>query len=225
MSNSPTETITEIVARRQIQEVVHFTTNLGFLGCLARGAILPRRQLAKDQLLEHILTLNAPFRTEEEPWFDQSQAWIEYVNLSISEITANLFKHSLKWHAGKDIFWLILSFSPALMEDPGVFFATTNNIYPLAKRQAGAVGLEALFAPLVPRKRTWTATRGSRPPHLPTCEQAEVLYPNGLSMSYLRKVYVREGDDQDRVYSMLSAYSRGSIEIEINREKFSGKPN
>jgi ssDNA thymidine ADP-ribosyltransferase, DarT len=143
---------------------------------------MPRLRLRREQLLEHILTLNAPFRAEEEPWFDRSREWAKYVNLSISEITTNLFRHSLKWHEGKDISWVIMSFDPTLMADDGVFFSTTNNIYPLTERGRGPGALEALFAPMVRRKPGWVAIRGNRPQNLPTCEQAEVLYPTGLPM-------------------------------------------
>lgn len=219
-------TVADIINERQIHEIVHFTTNLGFLGCLAKGAVLPRNRLRNDELLEHILTLNAPFRAEEEDWFDRTQNWIDFVNLSISEISVNLFKHSaLKWHAGKDIFWVIMSFDPALMIDPGVYFSTTNSIYEHTIRTVGGSGLESLFSPAVRRKGTWKAVRGNRPPYLPTCEQAEVLYPAGLPMDYLRKVYVRTGDEQDNVHCALGTYGRKDVEVVVNLEKFYGAPN
>jgi len=218
-------TIADIIARRRIKEVVHFTTNLGFLGCLAKGSVLPRSRLPKEKLLEHILTLNAPFRTENEPWFDKTKNWTDYVNLSISDISTNLYRHSLGWHAGKNIFWLIMSFDPLLMEEAGVYFCTTNNIYALTSRGTGADGLEALFAQTVPRKHGWTASRGNRAQHLPTCEQAEVLYPDGLSLSYLRKVYVGEGEQSDWVYSVLAQYGQDAVEIVIDKAKFQGVPN
>jgi hypothetical protein len=69
-----------------------------------------------------------------------------------------------------------------------------------------------MFAPVVPRKGTWKAYRGNRPPRLTTCEQAEVLYPGGLDMVHLRRVYVRTGDEADRV------------EVVEDRAKFSGQP-
>jgi hypothetical protein len=217
--------IEQEIADRGISEVVHFSTNLGFLGALAKDALMPRNRLSSDDYLEHILTLNAPFRTEEQPWFDKTQNWIDYVNLSISEITINLFKHSLRWHAGSDIFWLIMSFDPMLMADPGVYFSTTNCIYPLTSRKEGSNGLKALFAPVVQRKPGWSVARDSRPPELPTCEQAEVLYPKGLTLDRLRKVYCRQGEDCDRVYSMLSTYDRKTVEVVLNEEKFKGRPN
>jgi hypothetical protein len=219
------ETVSEVVTRRGIQEVVHFTTNWGLLGCLAKGGLLPRSKLSKEQLLEHILKVNAPFRTEAEPWFDKTERWIDFVNLSITEISTNLFKHSMKWHPEADLFWVVLSFSPDLMSDEGVYFTTTNNIYERTKRNKGAAGLELLFAPVIQRKRTWSVSRKSRPDHLPTCEQAEVLYPDFLNIRYLRKVYCRNGEESDRVYVMLSNYDLENVPIVVSEDKFRGAAN
>lgn len=221
-----TKTIADIIVQRGIREVVHFTTNWGFLGSLARSEVLPRNRLREDDLLEHILLLNSPFRAEEDPSFDRSRDWINYVNLSISDITTNLFRHaSMKWHANKDIFWVILAFDPVVMCHDGVMFSTTNNIYQLTKRAGGPDGLEALFVPTVGRRGSWFAHRRNRLPHLPTCEQAEVLYPDGLSMEHLKRVYVRQGDHGDRIYPMLREYRRDHVEIAIDPQKFLGAPN
>jgi hypothetical protein len=122
MSDISANEILAIISDRCIAEVLHFTTNLGFLGCLATNQIMPRSRLRQEQLLEHILTLNAPFRAEEEPWFDRTQNWAGCVNLSISEITTNLFRHSLKWHNEPHVSWVVLSLDPKLMADEGVFF-------------------------------------------------------------------------------------------------------
>lgn len=225
MTDDQNLSVLSIISRRQISEVVHFTTTLGFLGCLATGEVMPRRRLRDEQLLEQILTLNAPFRAEEEAWFDRSHDWAGYINLSISEITTNLFRHSLKWHDGKDISWVIMSFAPTLMADEGVFFSTTNNIYPLTKRAQGPQGLESLFALKVPRKTGWVANRGTRASNLTTCEQAEVLYPMGLSMSYLRKVYVRTGDDADWAYAMLRTYEKDDVAVIHDEVRFRGARN
>jgi hypothetical protein len=218
-------TIQDIIQAREIREVVHFTTNLGFLGCLATGEVLPRNRLRDVQLLQHILTLNAPFRAEDEDWFDRTENWIEFVNLSISEISTNLFGFSLKWHADKHLFWVIMGFDPILMGDDGVFFSTTNNIYPFTRRGAGPAALEALFAAAVPRKAGWKVVRGNRSAHLTTCEQAEVLYPNGVPMEYLETVYVRAGEDGDWATAMLRTYNRSDVQVILDPGKFNGSPN
>lgn len=209
---------------RGITEVVHFSTNLGLTGCLHSGYVLPRNRLRTEDKLERILTLNAPFRAEEADWFDKSQNWIAYVNLSISEITTNLFRASLRWHEGKDIYWVIMAFGIKLLDDPGVFFTTTNNIYPLTARGSDLSGFQAMFAPVVPRRAGWRANRGARAANLTTCEQAEVLYPNGLSMRHLFRVYVRKGEEADRVYALLAQFGRGDVEVVVDGAKFHGKP-
>jgi hypothetical protein len=225
MSPRTDQTLADIVAKREIREVVHFTTNLGFLGCLATGSVLSRIRLREEQLLAHILTFNAPFRTEEQPRFDKTEKWIDYVNLSISEINSSLFRYSTKWHARSDIFWVIMSFRPDIMSDDGVYFSTTNSIYPLTKRKRGVEGLEQLFAPVVARKPGWTVVRQNRPDHLPTCEQAEVLYPQALKVSHLQRVYCKEGEESDWAYAMLSNYHLSGVEIVTGEDKFRGAPN
>ncbi|MFZ1974944.1 MAG: DarT ssDNA thymidine ADP-ribosyltransferase family protein [Candidatus Acidiferrales bacterium] len=216
--------ISDHARERGIAEVVHFSTNLGFTGCLHSGYVLPRSRLKAEDKLERILTLNAPFRSEEEDWFDKTQNWINYVNLSVSEITTNLFRASLKWHQGKDVYWVIMAFGIKLLDDPGVFFTTTNNIYPLTERSAGLAGFEAMFAPVVRRRGAWQAKRGARAAHLTTCEQAEVLYPDGLAISYLSRVYVRIGDEADRVHAILGQFGRDDVEVVVDDRKFLGKP-
>lgn len=225
MSSKVDRTVANIVAARKIREVVHFTTNLGFLGCLAKGSVLSRIRLPKEQLLAHILTLNAPFRTEEQPQFDKTERWIDYVNLSVSEINTRLFKYSTKWRAGSDIFWIIMSFRADLMSHDGVYFSTTNSIYPLTKRNRDAEGLELLFAPLIARKPGWKVMRQNRPDHLPTCEQAEVLYPESLSVDYLQGIYCRKGEEADWAHAMLSNYDLRNVKIETGEDKFRGAPN
>lgn len=223
-TNKIEASISDLARQRGITEVVHFSTNLGLVGCLHNELVLPRNRLKTQEKLENILTLNAPFRSEEEAWFDKTQNWINFVNLSISEITTNLFRASLRWHAGRDIYWLIMSFDPGLLDQNGVYFSTTNNVYPHTVRSPGPAGFEAMFAREIRRKPGWRAVRGPRPPHLTTCEQAEVLFPDGLPMSYLRRVYVRTGEEADRVHAVLAQFGRQDVEILENADKFHGKP-
>lgn len=225
MNQTGDRSIEDVITARGISEVLHFTTNRGFLGCLATGSVLPRKMLKQEQLLERILTLNAPYRTEEQDWFDKSEDWLSYVNLSISEISTNLFKYSQRWHQDEDLFWVIMSFDPVLATDEGVYFSTTNNIYPLTQRLAGSRGLAALFAPEVPRRGNWVARRFQRASNLPTCEQAEILYPGPLPLHYLRRVYVRQGEESDRIHAMLAAYRWQSVDVLVQEDKFKGAPN
>lgn len=225
MSSEGTPDIPSIIKDRKIEEVLHFTTHLGFVGCLSTGLVLPRNRLKEDSTLKYIMHLNSSYRSEENEFFDKSQNWIDYVNLNISEINSRFFRISERWHQSSDVLWLILSFDPALLNDAGVYFVTTNNIYELAHRTSGTAGLQALFEQRVQRRPGWVAMRDSRDPRLPTCEQAEVLYPAGLPMSYLRRVYVRDGPDADWVYSALQNASRTDVAIVTDKTKFLGMPN
>jgi ssDNA thymidine ADP-ribosyltransferase, DarT len=117
-----------------------------------------------------------------------------------------------------------MAFDVDILDHPGVYFTTTNNIYSHVRRSAGLVGFEAMFAPVVARRANWQALRGKRAAHLTTCEQAEVLYPDGLAMSYLRRIYVRTGEDADRVYAVLAQFGREDVEVKVDAEKFRGQP-
>lgn len=57
-------TLAEAMRIRGIREVVHFTTNCGIVGILARNAILSRRRLPQDKYLQYILYPNAAMRPE-----------------------------------------------------------------------------------------------------------------------------------------------------------------
>ena len=198
-------TIAGTIQQRGISEVLHFTTNRGIIGLLAQGALLSRHLLPQEKYLQQVLHVNAASRPESWCDFDKSQNWLDYVNLSISEINRRYFEFSSKWHKDSDVWWGILAFDPTIMTHDGVFFATTNNAYePLCIREPGNTGLRRLFQDVVQRKSGWTVSRQGRAAHLPTCEQAEVLYPQRVSVESLRRVYVQEGEHQDQVRGWLA---------------------
>jgi hypothetical protein len=220
-----TDRISDLAHGRGVSEILHFTTNRGLTGCLHTGTLLSRERLKDEDRLIHILTLNSRFRKEEEVGFDQHEKWIDYVNLSVSEITTNLFKASLRWHAGKDLFWVIMAFDIKILDDDGVYFSTTNNIYTGTDRRKGVAGFEQMFAPAIQRWRGNTVYRRGRPDNLTTCEQAEILYPAQIDMLNLRRVYVSEGDLADRVHSVLGAFHRQDVEVVVDPGKFEGQGN
>lgn len=218
-------TITDAIASREISEVLHFTTNRGIVGTLASHVLLSRDRLPQEKYLAHVLHVNAATRPEAATFFDKSQNWLDYVNLSISEINARYFKVSNRWHHDSDVWWGIMAFDPQIMTRDGVVFATTNNSYDLCIREGGIEGFERLFAPKVRRKPGWTALRGSREPRLPTCEQAEVLYPWGVSTDFLRRIYVREEEHHDQASGWLWEFGLREVEVVLSPEKFVGRPN
>ncbi len=67
--------------------------------------------------------------------------------------------------------------------------------------------------------------RGPRPANLPTCEQAEVLYPEAVSTEYLRCIYVDEDDHHDQASGWLQEFGFKDVDVVISTQKFLGSPN
>lgn len=217
-------TIVEQCALRGITELLHFTTNRGVVGTLYSGALISRRRLPEEKYLSHVLALNSPTRREEDADFDKSEDWLDYVNLSVSEINTSFLGFSRNWH--RDLWWAILSFDSIIAGHEGVYFATTNNSYDRCIRMPGDNGFSGLFAPLVHRKSpSWSIQRVQRADRLTTCQQAEILYPGAVSLEYLRKIYVSEEDHYYSVYSMLRTASVQGVEVVVDTSKFRGAPN
>lgn len=202
--------IEDIIKRRKIQEILHFTTNKGLTGIVASKAIIARKRLPKENYLEHILFYNCTSRIRDREWLD-------YVNLSITSINLHLFGISSgKWHPDIEGWWCILSFSPEILMHPGVYFCTTNNAYTCVERGLGAMGLEKLFADRIDREPEWAATRtGTTPINQPTCNQAEVLYPGKLSLDYLKHIYV-QGEEHVWAAESICDMFTGLPEFDIN---------
>ncbi|WP_162630003.1 DarT ssDNA thymidine ADP-ribosyltransferase family protein [Azospirillum ramasamyi] len=222
--------VADIVESRNITEVVHFTSNFGLVGCLNSGNLLSRRQLPQEQTLKHVLEQTSPVIFEDQDWFDKKKDWVDYVNMSLSEINSSYFRFANeKWHPTGDRYWIIMSFDPKILTHDDVHFSTTNNVYDMTVRTPGADGLEALFAPTVRRKSSspnWVARRSaSTPSSLTTCEQAEVLYPRAVSMEYLRTVYVQCDDHADWAKMVLNRYKRQGVPIIAGPAKFQGRPS
>ena len=218
-------TIEQILGERNITEFLHFTTNRGVVGTLAKRALLSREQLPKEAFLEHVLHLNANYRAEAQPYFDKKERWLDFVNLSVSAVNSRFFATSRGWHHSADVWWAILSFDPVIATHQGVRFATTNNAYEHCLRGSGAEGFNELFKQAVRCKGTWSIQRGSRADALPTCEQAELLYPTSLSANFLRRIYVRSEEDQDVVVAWLEEFETPDVSVVIEPKKFDGNPN
>lgn len=205
--------IEDIIAKRSLTEVVHFTTHRGLAGSLHCGAVKSRKRLPNSEDLQFIYEPNAVYRKDA--------AWVDHVNLSISRINGEFFGHSCRWRRDQDLWWCILAFDRIVLTHPEVWFATTNNIYPAAIRGRGTTGLEALFAPMVKGRYSNLIHRtGDMPEHWTTCEQAEVLYPGELSIEHLRRIYVSTGGDCDEVEAQLAAFRVRGVDVVVSSERF-----
>jgi hypothetical protein len=207
-------TINDIVAQREITEILHFTTNEGLLGVLYSRSLKSRARLPQEKQLEHIYKPNAIFRKDS--------AWLDYINLSISRINYQFFDvSSNRWHRERDIWWCILSFDPVILSHPGVYFATTNNMYSGVRRGTGVEGLQALFEKHILQWGKQIVKRDSQlHSKFPTCPQAEVLYPGELSTEYLQRIYVVTGGDHDDICGQCAGVCHPDIEVQILPEIF-----
>jgi hypothetical protein len=204
-------TIIEQVTQRGIDEVVHFTTWRGLTGILDTGAALSRSRVRVEERLEFILKLNSATLRDPE--------WEDYVNLSITEINSNFFNISCRWHPG--IKWAIASFDSLILDHPGMYFTTTNNIYPSCRRQKGSVGLAAMFAdPVLGRYGTVHTRAVGMPANLTTDVEAEVLYPQKLSTEFLRAIYVSTPDYADEVAGCIRLVGHANVQVVVAPERF-----
>lgn len=195
-------TIKEILAEREISELLHFTTNKGLLGILASRKILSRERLPAEKYLEHVYSPNAEIRRDQD--------WLDYVNLSVTRINDVFFHTATSWHSNRNIWWCAIGLDPALLVHEGVVFATTNNIYTGVTRGVGPNGLEALFADSITQ---WRGKMVHRTPDLPrncpTCVQAEVLYPSEVPRKFFKKIYVPSEERGDFVAAQISVLENG----------------
>lgn len=205
-------TVQEVVERRHIEEVVHFTRHSGLMGALHSGYLKSRQRLPEDAELRFIYEPNAIRRKD--------QAWLDYVNLSLSQINYGFFEICRdKWHCDEDLWWCVLSFDPVILTHPGVLFATTNNMYTSSQRYEGGEGLERLFSSIVPKWPGESARRAvDCPPCLTTCPQAEALYPEQLSLEFLRRIYVARGEHKDEVHAQLASVKK-NVEVIVAPER------
>lgn len=202
------------IAAKGIEEVLHFTTNRGLLGILDTGSLKARQRLNADARLEFIFTPNAANRTRDE-------AWLDYVNLSITRINTWFASRSKNWHQHQGIWWCVLSFDPIILQHDNVVFTTTNNIYTGVKRKSGTDGLEAMFGTRIVQYLSNIVVRDiNLPLNCTTCEQAEVLYPGQVSTAFLKKIYVPNEEVADEVAGQLNAVRHALVDIEIRPSLF-----
>jgi hypothetical protein len=194
------EAVLAYVQDQGITEVLHFTTDSGLLGIAATGALLSRDGLCKERYLEYISIVNCPDRSRDA-------RWTGHVSMSITKINHHMLRSSKRWHPGEEVWWSVLAFDVNLLGHPGVWFADSNNAYPITKRGTGVDGLAMLFADTVIWGYHNTPTpRASTPRNMPTHEQAEVLYPDRVPLQWLRRIYLPNEDNIDYVNGLPGSF-------------------
>ena len=206
--------IDDIIEGKGITRVLHFTTTSGLLGILATWAVKSRAQLPREKYLEFIYKPNCEIRRDPD--------WLGYVSLSIQRINAVFFDICAnRWHTDKE--WCVLSFMASILAHEGVVFATTNNSYSGVRRGIGAAGLMALYAARIGQCHRWDINferPTSLAPNLPTCSQAEVLYPAELSLDFLDKVFLCADEQVDAVAGQIAVLRRPKICCEVDTSVF-----
>ena len=210
----------QAISRRGVQEVVHFTTNRGLIGILAKGALLSRPLLRREDLLRYVAYPNTQYRQEESAGFDKQEDWVNYVNFSITNPNGSFFRISRDWHLQDDVYWVVLVLDVRILLHTGVYFTTTNNVYQGCVRRQGVEGFEGMFASQVTKKPGWTEHRSQKRDNQTTCNQAEVLYPVQVDASNLVKVYVANEQDLVRTRASLAEFDRPDVEVTLDQSKF-----
>ncbi len=206
--------VEEIIRSKGITRVFHFTTTSGLLGILATWTVKSRARLPKDKYLEFIYKPNCEIRRDPD--------WLDYVNLSNQRINAIFFDICAnRWHTDKE--WCILSFAPEILTHKGVVFATTNNSYAGVRRGTGTSGLMALYAAKMGQCHSWDSGF-ERPsglaPNLPTCPQAEVLYPSELSLDFLNRIFLSADEQTDVLTGQIAVLGCPEIDYEVDISVF-----
>lgn len=217
--------INSLINHKEITEILHFTTERGLTGCAGSKFVLSRKALNEDQYLSEIASPVSHERKEAQETFNKDKNWLDYINLSISEINTSYFNAAKRWFIGEDRWWCIMSFDPIILTHPGVYFTTTNNIYTSVIRTEGITGFQNMFSEQIIRWYRNIINRNGRELRLTTCEQAEVLYPNPLSMIFLKAVYVQNSEQAASIHGTLMSFGFQSVNVIICPDKFLGVPN
>ena len=181
--------------QRGINQIVHFTTLKGAVGVFSKWALMSRRRLPQEELLEFVYQPNAYYRRDLE--------WLDYVNLSVERVNDWFLRASRRWHDAEDPQWVILAFGPRMLTHPGVVFTTTNNAYPECLRAEGLSGFDQIFGEIVVGYNGRRYVRENARPSWPTDRQAEVLYPGELSCDHLQRIDVLTERTYDDIHGTL----------------------
>lgn len=172
-----------------ISGVLHFTRGDNLVGILQRGGVLSRTKLTAERAPSHHLEY-----VGDSAWPDRSRDkdWWGYVNLSIEAVNETLLKKARTNHPEQG--WFILSFKPDILEHENIYFTSTNNAYaPHVLRDIGLTGLNLSYSLSYKDLNGNIHQRHNMlPKQYPSSQQAEVLYPDFLSLTHLDAIYVED---------------------------------
>ncbi len=198
---------------RGVTEVLHYTSEKGVMGTIMKDTLLSRKRVEEDPDLEFVY---------EGVWERRDPQWIDHISLSISRINLDLFERARNNHS--EFWWAVMSFDPVVLDDDGVWFTTTNNVYEdVCERAQGEAGFEAMFGDRIPwgyygsvRRR-----RADHPTHWPTDRAAEVLYPAQIPLQFLQRLCVPGTQHRRLVDAWCEIYGRAPLRVEIDPAAFS----
>jgi hypothetical protein len=205
--------VAALARERGISEILHYTSQHGVMGSIAKWRVLSRARLEDDEDLAFIF---------EGVWPRRDPAWVDYISLSVSAINASLYNSSRQNHP--EWWWAVLSFELEILDHEGVWFTTTNNVYDdVCRRAQGTDGFEDMFSEAVPWGYWGSVKRRTDriPDHLTTDRAAEVLYPGQLSLDYLQRIYVPGAQHRRLVHAWCDTYGRTELPVEVNLTVFS----
>jgi ssDNA thymidine ADP-ribosyltransferase, DarT len=207
MTGLPGGSPAELARARGIKAIVHFTTDKGILGTIRKGALLSRKRVQDDPDLAFIFA---------GVWPRRDLRWVDFVSLSVTDINTLLYSQAQR--NLPDRWWGVLAFGVDLLDDDGVWFTTTNNIFPSCRRAQGSAGFEAMFAPVVEGSYQRKLNRADLRNAQPTDRAAEVLYPGTLAAERVQAVYVPSGAHRALVLAWCDALGRPEPAVEVRAD-------
>ncbi len=194
-----------------VTEVLHYTSNRGVMGSVMKRALLSREQVEKDRDVAFIF---------EGVWIRKDPDWVNYISLSVSRINLDLLSRSRKNFP--DFWWAVMSFDVDILDDEGIWFTTTNNIYPPCRRATGVPGFELMFGEPIPwgYQGSMKYRGNGMSSAWPTDRTAEVLYPERIDLSRLRKLYVMEPQHRRLVHAWTDTYDLAELPVEVSQHAF-----
>lgn len=207
--------MSDVAARardRGVTDIKHYTSERGVMGSVMRGRVLSRERVEHDPELSFIF---------EGVWERRDPGWTDHISLSVSRINVDLYQRSRSRFP--DYWWAVMAFGVDILEDPGVVFTTTNNVYDAVCRRApGLGGFEDMFAERVPWGYLGSVkTRpASCPDHLPTDRAAEVLFPGEIALDRLEALYVPGRQHKRLVDAWCEVYAHAELPVVIDTSPF-----